>query len=207
MVRSPQNTGIPFKDIQLLQQSSAQDSNGQPALTFTVVTDLWAQVQALTGREAFTGGQFTPEVNYRVTCRYDDVADYLGSGSLVKMWLLFNDGIGDHYFDIQAAIPRAEHRNQWVDLLCIDRVGFTPLAGGAGAGPTAFAPWQRYRPGAGLTGAIDGVNRVFSVPGTPNPKTTLVFWNGQAVTGFTIAGSSITVAAAPGADDTLEVYA
>ena len=193
---NPQTRGRRMELVQLLVQSGSQDTLGQPLLSFSLLATMWAWVYALTGREAFAQQQFQPEVSYRVTVRYQDVAAPLATGALVKMWLLYNDGIGDHYLDIQATVA-VDQRQQWVDLLCLDRVGLSL------ASPVV---WGRRA----VSGSMDGVNRLFTLDAAIDPASALVINNGlkRLANSYAIVGLTLNLGWAPdaAAGDTLEVY-
>lgn len=89
---------------------------------------------------------------------------------------------------------------------------FNPPAGPVPGGNVTI--WQRYTIGDGLTGAINGVNQIYTVPVTPDPRTAIVVFNGLVVlkSRYTINGSQFVLSFAPKAADgdfaadTLEVY-
>jgi hypothetical protein len=66
-----------------------------------------------------------------------------------------------------------------------------------------------YTPVSGApAGAIDGVNRVYTLPSVPVAGTLLWQWNGQLLTnglGYTLSGATVTMALAPAIGDS--VYA
>jgi hypothetical protein len=75
--------------------------------------------------------------------------------------------------------------------------------------PAGTAPWRRYTLSSGLSGVIDGVNMVFTLPVFPSADTTQVVWNGSVVSAgdFSIVGNAIHLSFAPNVSDTLEVFA
>lgn len=118
---SPPDSGIRATKFTLLAPPTARDSAGGTSGSFSSAGDIWCWALALTGKEAYAGQQFSPSVNYRITVRYQDVSVPLENGSLATYWLQR----GSQYFDIQAAITR-DQKNQWVDLLCVEKAGVTP---------------------------------------------------------------------------------
>jgi hypothetical protein len=58
--------------------------------------------------------------------------------------------------------------------------------------------------GSSITGAINGTNTVFTLSAQPLPPQALIFMvNGVVQTGFTISGSTVTLAVAPHTGDVL----
>lgn len=60
-----------------------------------------------------------------------------------------------------------------------------------------------------VSGAVDGANTEFTLPGTPNTDQLQVFWNGvlmQSPDDFTIAGAVITTYRPPKSGDVLQVF-
>lgn len=120
---SPPDSGVRSSKLTLLAPPTARDSAGGTSGSFTSAGDIWGWAIALTGRETFREGQYAPEVNYRITVRYQDVKTIYENRTIADYWLQR----GNEYFDIQAAITR-DQKNQWVDLLCVEKAGVTPRA-------------------------------------------------------------------------------
>lgn len=118
---SPNNTGDrPVKCS--LWKNSGVDALGGPNQTPVLAGYAWAWINSLRGMELAAAQQINPQVNARITVRHSDIRAFLVDGSIVKMYL--QDGTD--YYDIQGPLPR-DSRNQWVDLICILRVGQPPI--------------------------------------------------------------------------------
>jgi len=96
--------------ITIQQQSSIQDSYGEPVNTWTDIATVWASVNPINGREFFAGMQVKSEITTRITIRYL---------STVKssMRAIYRDIT----YDIQSVIDLNE-RHREMELMCRELV-------------------------------------------------------------------------------------
>ena len=85
--------------VAVQQQTTAQDSFGQPHQSWTTVATVWANINIQRGALQYEASQFISQVVYRITMRY--------SPSLVvkpNMRLVYTDEISNvtHTYTIQA---------------------------------------------------------------------------------------------------------
>ena len=93
--------------ISLLQPSTTKNSFGElnPPNAFAQV---WAEIEALSGRELYQAQQRVSEVTHKVTIRYQP-------NVVAKMCVLFNDRL----LRIQA-VMNPQERNNTLELLCVE---------------------------------------------------------------------------------------
>jgi SPP1 family predicted phage head-tail adaptor len=69
------NAGKLDRRITIQSVTEAQDNAGQPVQTDVLLATVWAQVEALRGREPFQGDQFNAQQVTVFTIRYRDDVD------------------------------------------------------------------------------------------------------------------------------------
>jgi SPP1 family predicted phage head-tail adaptor len=94
------------RQIKIQQRSTAQDTLGQPVLTWTDVCTTWADIQPLSGRELELAQAINAEVNHQVTIRYR-------TGITAAMRVLYQGRI----FNIQAVMD-VDTRHKELQLMC-----------------------------------------------------------------------------------------
>lgn len=94
--------------ITLQSRSVVTDAMGQDTITWVDVVSVWAQVQALRGREFFAAAQVQQEQTIKVRIRYRDVQ---------PGWRLVWQG---RNHDITGVIPVG--RREMVEIMCVQGV-------------------------------------------------------------------------------------
>lgn len=100
--------GIPRR-INIEQSTPTSDTEGNPGVTWSVYTTLWANVEPLTGTEALQAGQMASSVSHIVLTRY-----YPGITSDMRI----HEPTSNLYLDIQAVINVREAQ-QSLQLMCM----------------------------------------------------------------------------------------
>lgn len=95
--------------ITLQARSTAQDAAGQPTDTWLDVATVWAQVQAVRGREFFAAAQTQQEQTVKVRIRYR-------AGVTTAMRLLWEG----RPHDITGVIPVG--RKEMLEIMCLQGV-------------------------------------------------------------------------------------
>lgn len=91
--------------ITLQIRSIVKDAYGQDTITWVDVATVWAQCQALRGREFFAAAQVQQEQTVKVRIRY--------RSDVTPTWRLLWRG---HPYDITAVIPVG--RNDLLEIMC-----------------------------------------------------------------------------------------
>lgn len=92
--------------VQLQQRSVTQDAVGQDTITWSTTATVWAQVQALRGREFFAAAQVQQEQTLKVRIRYRAGID--------ATWRLLWRGVAH---DIIGVVPVG--RNDMLEIMCL----------------------------------------------------------------------------------------
>ena len=92
--------------VTLQSRNTAKDAYGQDTITWTDVCTVWAQVQALRGREFFAAAQVQQEQTVKVRIRY--------RSDVLTTWRLVWQG---RNHDITGAIPVG--RNDMLEIMCL----------------------------------------------------------------------------------------
>ena len=95
--------------ITLERRVMVEDAAGQEVISWTPVASMWAQVQALRGREFFAAAQVQQEQTLKVRIRYL-------AGLDVTMRLIWQD----RPHDITGIIPVG--RNEIIEIMCLQGV-------------------------------------------------------------------------------------
>ncbi len=83
--------------IQIATQNVSQDGYGQPLTAWNVYLTTWAEIRLLAGREMYQTGEFSSDVQYKITLRYPSpgitvhVGDRIFSGNDVYVVEVIND--------------------------------------------------------------------------------------------------------------------
>jgi SPP1 family predicted phage head-tail adaptor len=93
----------------LQSRSVTQDAAGQDAIVWVAVATVWAQVQALRGREFFAAAQMQMETTVKVRMRY--------RADVLPTWRLLIDGKAH---DITAVITVG--RKEMTEIMCLQGV-------------------------------------------------------------------------------------
>lgn len=101
--------GLLDQRVTLQSRSEAADAMGQATITWVDIATVWAQVQALRGREFFAAAQVQAEHTLKVRIRYR--ADVNETCRLV--WQ------GNHH-DITGVIPVG--RKEMLEIMCVQGV-------------------------------------------------------------------------------------
>lgn len=100
--------------ITIKQRSTSQNDYGEPVDTWTnVVTNVWASIEPITGREFFAAQQVHSDVNMKVRMIYDSSL----AGIKPSMIVTF----GTRTLEIDAVINYKE-RNREILLMCKEEV-------------------------------------------------------------------------------------
>lgn len=92
--------------VTIQQKTTTQDTYGAPVETWAALATVWANVEALSGREFFDSQQTVAQADHRITIRYrSDVKP--------AMRVIY----GTRTFDIQAVLDK-EGRKRALELLC-----------------------------------------------------------------------------------------
>lgn len=100
--------GLLDQRVTLQSRSVTIDAAGQDVITWIDVVTVWAQVQALRGREFFAAAQTQQEQTVKVRIRFREV---------LQTWRLVWRG---RNHDITGVIPVG--RNDMVEIMCIQGV-------------------------------------------------------------------------------------
>lgn len=92
--------------VTLQSRSIVKDDFGQDTITWETEATVWAQVQALRGREFFAAAQVQQEQTFKVHIRY--------RADVLTTWRLLWKG---QPYDITAAIPVG--RNDILEIMCM----------------------------------------------------------------------------------------
>ena len=92
--------------VTIQQKSISQDTYGAALETWSTLATVWANVEALSGREFFDSQQTVAQADHRITIRYR--ADIKPAMRVVE---------GTRTFEIQAVLDR-EGRKRTLELLC-----------------------------------------------------------------------------------------
>ena len=95
--------------ITLERRVMVEDAAGQEVISWTPVASMWAQVQALRGREFFAAAQLQQEQTLKVRIRYLAGLDV----TMRLLWL-------DRPHDITGIIPVG--RNEIIEIMCLQGV-------------------------------------------------------------------------------------
>ena len=95
--------------VTLQRRVMVEDAAGQEVISWTPVASMWAQVQALRGREFFAAAQVQQEQTLKVRIRYL-------AGLDVTMRLIWQD----RPHDITGIIPVG--RNEIIEIMCLQGV-------------------------------------------------------------------------------------
>lgn len=95
--------------VTLQSRSVVQDAHGQDTITWVDVATVWAQVQALRGREFFAAAQVQQEQSLKVRIRYRT--------GVLTTWRLVWQG---RNHDITGVIPVG--RNDMLEIMCLGGV-------------------------------------------------------------------------------------
>jgi SPP1 family predicted phage head-tail adaptor len=96
------------KLITLQRRGSAQDSVGQTVETWTDISQAWATIKPITGREYFNASGERAEVTHRVSIWWI-------SGVAPRDRVLYRSRV----FDIKSAI-NVDERNKDLELMCVE---------------------------------------------------------------------------------------
>ncbi|PUA17267.1 phage head closure protein [Glaciimonas sp. PCH181] len=96
--------------ITLQQRSTAADSLGQQATTWSDLFTIWAYIESLTARELLAAQAVQSEVNHRITVRYR--AEFANPISVAAMRAIYKG----RYFNISGAL-NLDERNRTIELL------------------------------------------------------------------------------------------
>ncbi|UWG96785.1 phage head closure protein [Dehalobacter sp. DCM] len=100
------NPGTLNKKIIIKQQPVSQDDSDKPINTWPTVSELWASINPLSGREYFAAQQANSEVSHKVNIRYN--------GSIkANMRILY----GERAYEILYLIDPGE-RHIELNLMC-----------------------------------------------------------------------------------------
>lgn len=100
------NPGELDQRVTLQSRSVVKDAYGQDTITWTTVAIVWAQVQALRGREFFAAAQVQQEQTVKVRIRY--------RSDVLTTWRLVWKGV---HHDITGVIPVG--RKQTLEIMCM----------------------------------------------------------------------------------------
>lgn len=100
------NAGDLDQRVQLQTRSVTQDAVGQDVITWATQATVWAQVQALRGREFFAAAQVQQEQTLKVRIRYRAGID--------ATWRLLWRGVAH---DITGVVPVG--RQEMLELMCL----------------------------------------------------------------------------------------
>jgi len=92
--------------VTIQQKTVTQDTYGATVETWAALATVWANIEALSGREFFDSQQTVAQADHRITIRYR--ADVKPTMRAVE---------GSRTFDIQAVLDR-EGRRRTLELLC-----------------------------------------------------------------------------------------
>jgi SPP1 family predicted phage head-tail adaptor len=97
------------KKISIESNAAARDSHGQDVESWSPhLTDIWASIDPVRGREFFAARQFNAEVTHKVTIRYR-------TGISPQMRVEYQG----RYFRIEAVIDPNE-RHEALELMCVE---------------------------------------------------------------------------------------
>jgi SPP1 family predicted phage head-tail adaptor len=99
------------QQIQIQQQSTANDSVGQPQATWTTVLTTMAKIASISVVERWQSAQFVGQVSHRITMRWPGAGVTIAGG----MRVLF----GSRIFVLQG-VDNVEERNIVLHLLCLE---------------------------------------------------------------------------------------
>lgn len=100
------NPGEFDQRVTLQSRSVVKDAYGQDTITWTTVAIVWAQVQALRGREFFAAAQVQQEQTVKVRIRY--------RSDVLTTWRLVWKGVNH---DITGVIPVG--RKEVLEIMCM----------------------------------------------------------------------------------------
>jgi SPP1 family predicted phage head-tail adaptor len=100
------NAGVLDQRVTLQSRTVVKDAYGQDTITWTTVAIVWAQVQALRGREFFAAAQVQQEQTVKVRIRY--------RSDVLTTWRLVWKGVNH---DITGVIPVG--RKEMLEIMCI----------------------------------------------------------------------------------------
>lgn len=103
-------SGAMRHEIQIQQQTSAQDSFGQPQQSWTTVLTTLAAIATLSQREVYQL-QFLAQVSHRITIRWPGSSIGIAGG----MRILF----GSRVFQIQTP-DNVQERNRVLHMMCLE---------------------------------------------------------------------------------------
>lgn len=213
-------TGQRRQRVQILAPAATLDSyNANPSTDFVLLDTYWARVLTTRGSEEFRAQQLAPEATHLVDVLNDSLTRTL-TPQHAMCWVRDE---GNVFLDIKWIDPR-EQRTDGLLFACLERAGVMPNIVDAPAvtppTPPSVRAWQLYSAANGnLTGAIDGVNKTFTLPAgvIPNPATAQVLFNGvklaYGIGDYSFSGNQVILSDAPNPAsgdtpaDMVEVYA
>lgn len=66
-------TGTLRKRVQIQQRATTQDTFGQQSTTWTTLATVWADIEALSGREAMAAQAANVDISHTITVRYQSI--------------------------------------------------------------------------------------------------------------------------------------
>jgi SPP1 family predicted phage head-tail adaptor len=97
--------------IQIQQQTTAQDDFGQPQSTWTTVLTAMSKIASITMAERFQTAQFVAQISHRITLRWPGAGVTIQGGMRVMF--------GTRIFQLQE-VDNVEERNVTLHLLCLE---------------------------------------------------------------------------------------
>lgn len=182
------------------QRATTRTGSGAPAEAWSTFAKVWAGFEELTGRELMAAQKLVAGSTCKITIRYIP-----GVVPEMRVNWLDRRAKTTRIFDILNSSDEME-RHRSLELLCSEndiKPGET-IAGPVSA-PAVALPYGRKS----FTGAIDGVNQVYILPGNPDPNILQAFRNGDLQTSpgdFALNGNQVTYTAPPAAGDSLAFF-
>lgn len=101
------------KRLVLQSRATAQDNTGQESTTWSDVATVWAQIEALSGREVMAAQAIQSQVSHRITVRYR--SEFANPVAVARMRAVYNGRI----FNISSC-TNTDERNRTIELMAAE---------------------------------------------------------------------------------------